>query len=82
MDEYCLLLLRTPLKTFPFGIDGIRRGISVNPLCQRAVNLVKILQIILCSVSGVFFRVQFLTSSSWKNDICPQITNAATVALT
>ena len=59
MDEYCLLLLRTPLKTFPFGIDGIRRGISVNPLCQRAVNLVKILQIIVCSVSGVFSEFNF-----------------------
>ena len=81
-SEYCSLLPRTPHETFPFRIDAIGRVISVNPLCQRSVNLIKIHQIELCSVPGVYSECNFLITKSHKMDIFFQTRNAQNVGLT
>ena len=82
VSEYCSLLPRTPLETFPLRIDDINRVINVNSLCHRSVNPIKIHQIELCSVSGVFSECKFFVTKSQKMEIFFQTRNAMNVGLT
>ena len=67
VEEYCSLLLRTPLKTFPIRIDYIGWSINGNPLCQIHANQIKIPRVRLCWESTVFSEWYFWPKARGKS---------------
>ena len=65
--EYCSLPLITLLETLLFRIDNIGWTNTVNLLCQRSVNLIKIRQIKPCPASIVFSECNFGSRAHGKS---------------